>query len=244
MEIVNCKAIVLKLSDYRESDRLVTLFTLEHGRISGIARGARRSVKRFGGALELFALLNIQMKFRHALSDLIEADIVTIHSGIRGDLGRIAHAAYASDLVANLAPEGMVNHRLFRLIAAYLDHLNANSSNNVDRRFFEMNLLNILGYRPSLDACRCCGIALGADSGSSARIAGTDVVCRECGPSSREISFEALGFLSRALKTGRFGMLDCSSSSLAEVGVLLDNAIESHLDAPLRSLAFLREIGE
>lgn len=211
VEIVTCSALVLNLADYRESDRLVTLFTLEHGRIAGIARGARRSVKRFGGALELFTHLSVHLKLKHALSELLDVDIVTIHSGIRGDLGRIAHAAYASELVATLAPEGMVNHRLFRLFSAYLAHLDVNPANGSDRRFFEINLLNILGYRPALDSCT-------------------------------GISAEALEFLSQALKTGRFDILRSSPQSIAEAGLLLDNAIASHCDAPLRSLAFLREI--
>lgn len=242
MEIVTCSALVLKLVDYRESDRLVTLFTREHGRISGIARGARRSVKRFGGALELFAHLTVHLKLKHGLSELVDVDIVTIHSGIRGDLGRIAHAAYASDLVATLAPEGMANHRLFRLISAYLDHLDAEPANGPDRRFFEINLLNILGYRPSLDCCGSCGTAIGGDAENPAHISGAAVACHQCSTSGISISAEALEFLTRCLKTGRFGLLRPAQCSLAEAGMLLDNAIESHCDMPLRSLGFLREI--
>ncbi|GAM09807.1 DNA repair protein RecO [Geobacter sp. OR-1] len=244
MEIGNCRGVVLNLADYRESDRLVTLFTLEHGRISGIARGARRSVKRFGGALELFALLNLQVKFRNALSELLEADIVTIHSGIRSDLNRIAHAAYASDLIATFSPEGLANQRLFRLLTAYLAHLDAGLATVSDRRFFEINLLNIIGYRPELDQCSRCGSLLGEGAERAGRIFGGEVVCRRCGISCREISAETLELLSRSLKTGRFGLLSFSSATLDEAGALLDNAIESHLEKPLRSLAFLRELGD
>lgn len=244
MEIVNCRAIVLKLVDFRENDRLVTLYTLEHGRLTGVARGAKRSVRRFGGALELFALLNVQMKHRHSLSELIEADIVTIHSGIRGELGRIAHAAYASELVAALAPEGMANPRLFRLISAYLEYLNANNASSSGRRFFEINLLNILGYRPSLDACSRCGRMLGAGSGNPATVATSEILCTDCAPLGRDISSEALGLLSSALKTGRFGALLFTPAALVEVGLLLDCVIESHLDTPLRSTGFLREMAD
>lgn len=242
MEIIRCRAIVLKLSDYRESDRLVTLFTLEHGRLSGIARSARRSVKRFGGALEQFALLDVQMKLRHSLSEILETDIITIHSGIRGDLGRIAHAAYASELVASLAPEGMANHRLFRLYAAYLSYLDAHPANTSDRRFFEVNLLNILGYRPSLDSCCWCDAPLGSTPGVPARISGADVLCRDCGRGGRAVAPETLELLSVSLKTGRFGQLRFPEAALAEAGLLLDSAIALHLEAPLRSLVFLREM--
>ncbi len=242
METVRCEAIVLKLADYRESDRLVTLFTLEHGRLSGIARGARRSVRRFGGALELFARLQLQMKVRHALSDLLEADIVTIHHGIRGDLYRIAHAGYACELLIALAPEGQANPRLFRLISAYLAHLDANPATPDDRRFFEINLLNILGYRPSLDACSRCGSALGDKSAGACHIAGGEVVCRACAPVGQLLSFETLGLLSRCLRTGRVGAVEFPPLALSEAGRFLDAAIASHVTVTLRSLAFLQEL--
>ena len=244
MEIISSRAIVLKLLDYRESDRLVTLFTLEHGRLSGIARGSRRSVKRFGGALELFAVLNVQIKLRNALSELTEADIVTIHSGIRGDLDRIAHAAYATELIASLTPEAMPNPRLFRLISAYLDHLDRNPATSSDRRFFEINLLNILGYRPSLDSCSRCGTVLRGGDGIPGRMVGTDLLCRLCGATGRAISPETLDLLAGSLATGCFGILQFLPAPLAEAGALLDSIIESHLDAPLRSLVFLREMGK
>lgn len=245
MEIVNCRAIVLKLQDYRENDRLVTLFTLEHGRLIGVARGAKRSIKRFGGALELFALLDVQMKHRHSLSELVEADIQTIHSGIRGDLARIAQGAYACELIAALAPEGMANARLFRLMASYLDHLDRSAASNSDRRFFEINLLNILGYRPSLDLCSRCGAQLGGGAGKPATLSYSEILCCDCSPVSREFSRETLGFLSACLNTGRFGSVSSSPATLAEAGLLLDGIIESHLAAPLRSTPFLLEmVGE
>ncbi len=242
METVRCEAIVLKLADYRESDRLVTLFTLEHGRLSGIARGARRSVRRFGGALELFARLQLQMKLKHGLSDLLEADIVTIHHGIRGDLQRIAHACYACELLGALAPEGEANLRLFRLLSAYLAHLDSNPATQGDRRFFEINLLNILGYRPSLDLCSRCGSDLGSKSAKACQLTGGEVVCRVCAPVGRLLSAETLEILSRSLRTGRIGAIRFPSDALAEAGMLLDAAIASHVASPLHSLAFLNEL--
>lgn len=240
MESGSSEAIVLRLSDYRENDRLVTLFTLEHGRIAGVARGARRSMKRFGGALELFAVLTVRMRLRHALSDITDVDIVTIHPGIRGDLDRIAHAAYATELIASFTPEAMPNQRLYRLLSAYLDHLEGSTVAESDRRFFEMNLLNILGYRPSLEFCSRCGAGFGP---MPPRIVGTELLCSHCGITGRGVSPETPELLSRCLMTGRFGTVRFPPAPLAEAGLLLDSIIASHLASPLRSLAFLREMG-
>jgi DNA repair protein RecO (recombination protein O) len=127
-------------------------------------------------------------------------------------------------------------------MSTYLLFLNANNSSSSDRRFFEINLLNILGYRPSLDACSRCGRMLGVGSGNPATVAAAEILCADCAPLGRDLSLEALGLLSGALKTGRFGALLFTPAALVEVGLLLDCIIETHLDAPLRSTGFLREM--
>ncbi|MBI5655993.1 MAG: DNA repair protein RecO [Geobacter sp.] len=241
METARCEAIVLKLADYRENDRLVTVYTLEHGLLSGVARGAKRSVRRFGGALELFARLQLQVGIKPGLCSLLEAEIITIHQGIRTDIERIAHAGYACELLAALSPEGMANPRLFRLLTAYLDHLDRHPADPSNRRFFEINLLNILGYRPSLDGCSRCGSEYGHGAGDIRHHFG-ELLCRTCAPAGRHLTGPALELLALSLRSGRFGAVSFPEPLLAEAGELMDSAIASHLAAPLRSLAFLREI--
>lgn len=238
MEPIHCDAIVLKSVDYRENDRMVTLFTLEYGRIAGVARAAKRSRRRFGGALELFTQLHIHLKLRHGLSDLLDADVATIHSGIRSDLFKVAHAGYACELVTALTPEGVPYPRLFRLLKSYLGYLDAYPSSRSDRRFFEINLLNILGYRPSLERCSRCGIDLTAGRVSPS----LEICCPACAPVGRPLSSSTLEILSRSLATGKFGTVKFPDDCQAEAGALLDGVIASHLSGVLRSLSFLGEI--
>ncbi|MCM2359134.1 MAG: DNA repair protein RecO, partial [Geobacteraceae bacterium] len=157
MEILRCDAVVLGALDYREADRLVTLFTLEHGKVKGVARGAKRSIRRFGGALEQFARLAVQLALKGGLARIDGADVATIHPGIRADLLKIGYAGYACEAVDLLLPEGLPNPRLFRLLSAYLERLDAAPAAASDRRFFEANLLNVLGYRLPLEECASCG---------------------------------------------------------------------------------------
>ena len=164
MQNCECQAIVLRLTDYGEADRVVSLFTLEQGRISGFARGARKSRKRFGGALENFAHLRLQLTQRSSLATLAGADIVSIFPGIRTDLGSIGCAAYACELAERLTPEGEPNPRLFRLLTRYLERLDAAPPFPSDRRFFTVNLLKVLGYQPDLEQApvpRQCAELLG-----------------------------------------------------------------------------------
>ena len=211
MRKAETEAIVLRLTDYGEADRIVSLFTLEQGKLQGIARGAKRSRKRFAGALESFAHLKLQLHHGAGLATLASADILSIFPGIRGELSKIGCAAYACELVERLTPEEEPNPRLFRLLYSYLERLDLAPVSPSDRRFFAVNLLKILGYQPELEV--------------------------------RGVSEETARLLARAMQTGRFGSIVFPDPLLREADLLLNPAIDLHLDRELRSLAFLRECG-
>lgn len=211
MKNAEAEGIVLRLTDFGEADRIVTLFTLEQGKMQGVARGAKRSKKRFAGALEPFAHLKLQLHMGTGLASLASADILDIFSGIRADLDRIGCAAYACELVERLTPEDEPSPRLFRLLYCYLERLNEAPASPSDRRFFAVNLLKILGYQPDLQV--------------------------------RGVSEETAALLSRAMQTGRFGAVVFPEPLLREADLLLNPAIDLHLDRELKSLAFLKECG-
>jgi len=211
MKTIDAQAIILRLTDYGEADRIASLFTLEHGRLSGIARGAKRSRKRFGGALEPFAHLQLQLQQGHALAQMNGADIMSIFPGIRQDLNRIGFAAYACELVERLTPEEEANPRLFRLLYCYLERLDQAQASPSDRRFFAVNLLKILGYQPELTV--------------------------------RGVSARTAELLAQAMQTGRFGAVVFPEDLLREADLLIDPAINQHLDRELKSLSFLKECG-
>jgi len=239
MQLEKLQAFVLSNSDYGESDRIVSLFTLEHGRLKGFARGARNSRKRFGPALETFARIDLQLGHKEGLSSLRSADVITLYSGIRGNLGAIAHALYSCELVECLTPEGQPLPRLYRLFATYLEHLDSGHVDEADRRMFEINLLNILGYRPSLEGCSRCGSEF--DSRGALIQQGGELVCRFCAATGRQMPVSALRGLNTCLSTSRFGQIAFDKEALSAVGILLDEALVTHAARKLKSLDFLRQ---
>jgi DNA repair protein RecO (recombination protein O) len=244
MGSVCCEAIVLGAMDYRESDRIVTLFTIEHGKIEGIARGAKKSVRRFGGALEPFARLRIEVVLKEGLSSVLQTDIVSVFPKVRNDLEKIGLAGYACELTDLMLPEGMASPRLFRLLASYLEHLDSFPASSSDRRFFEMNFLNVLGYCPSLDRCALCALELDKGARVLYPMAANGLLCTHCGRGGMPLSMETVGLLRRSLKTGRFGTISFPSGSLEEAGNFLDRALASHLQSPPKSLSFIMETAE
>ncbi len=231
------QAFVLSAIDYGDSDRIVSLFTLEHGRIKAFARAARNSRKRFGPSLEPFARIDAQARIKPGLSSLQQADIVCIYPAIRSDLARIAHALYACELVNVITPEGHPLPRLYRLLSAYLDRLEAETAVEADRRFFEINLLNILGYRPALETCSRCDTPF-SDTGARLQDSG-EPLCRFCSSQGQLLSSETLRTLVSCLKTGSFGLIAYSPESLRQAAGLLDAAIAAHAGRRLKSVEFL-----
>jgi DNA repair protein RecO (recombination protein O) len=242
MHAEKVQSFVLSSLDYGDSDRIVSLFTLEHGRVKAFARGARKSRKRFGPALEPFARIDAQARIKEGLSSLQQADIVCIYPAIRADLERIAHALYACELVDAITPEGHPLPRLFRLLAAYLDRLETETAAEGDRRFFEINLLNILGYRPALETCSRCDSPFG-ETGAWLQDGG-EQVCRFCCAAGRALSSATLKTLSACLKTGIFGQISFPTETLVEAGYLLDGAISAHTGRRLKSLEFLEQVSQ
>jgi DNA repair protein RecO (recombination protein O) len=242
MTLEKLQAFVLSNSAYGESDRIVTLFTLEHGRLKGFARGARNSRKRFGPALEPFARIDLQLNFKDGLSSLRSADVITLYAGIRGGLATIAHALYACELVECLTPEGQPLPRLYRLLAAWLERLDAGYADAADRRMFEINLLNILGYRPSLAACSRCGADF--DERGALMQQGGELVCRFCAATGSKLPAAALRWLGLCLATGQFGHSGADDEALQAAGLLLDESLATHAGRKLKSLDFLRQTCE
>ncbi len=240
MHVEKLQAFVLSTLDYGDSDRIVSLFSLEHGRIKGFARGARKSRKRFGAALEAFARVDAQVRIKEGLSGLQQAEVISIYPEIRRDLARIAHALYACELIDVLTPEGHPLPRLYRLLAAYLDRLETETAAEGDRRFFEINVLNILGYRPSLENCVHCNTPFG-EAGALLREAG-EPVCRACASNGRPVTNTTLRVLSACLGTGRFASVTFPPEALHQAGILLDDAITTHAGRRLKSVEFLRQV--
>jgi DNA repair protein RecO (recombination protein O) len=248
---VKLTAIVLRTVDYGESDRIVTLFSRERGKVSAFARSARVSRRRFGGALEPFTLLAAEAKERRG-GDLLALESVAVVRGfgaIRTDLARIACASYACDLVRELVRDGEPHEALFALLVAYLGLLDAAPARPAALRALELAALAGAGLMPRLDACARCGGALEAGGRVLFDLAQGGALCGACAPSaapgSPRLSAEALAALLR-LQAGGLAAADAeqlASSAGAEARDVLSRFIEHHLGKRLASRKFLDEVG-
>lgn len=180
---IKVEAIVLRVVDYGESDRIVTLLTRERGKVGAFARGARASRRRFPGLLEPFTLLSAELTDRRGdLLGLESASALRAHGGIRSELARIAVAGYATELAGALVRDAEPHGGLFDLLAAFLGALDAAPARPAALRAYELGALAEAGFMPRLDACARCGAAVPEDRPVRFDPAQGGILCAACEP--------------------------------------------------------------
>lgn len=163
------RGYVLACRDYGESDRIVTLLTSEKGKFKGIAKGARKSRRRFANAIELFCLSSILVSRRRpeGLHLIEECDVINHYPAIRGDLEKALAASCFCELADLFSAEEKPGPRLFNHLKGFLDLLETGPFSESLLRLFELRLLSLAGYEPALEGCSGCGSPLDRNRGVS-----------------------------------------------------------------------------
>jgi DNA repair protein RecO (recombination protein O) len=242
------EAVIIGSMNLGEADKLVTFFSLERGKLRGVAKNARKSFRRFGAGLELFthARLHLYEKEHQELIRIESADIISQHFDMTGDLDRMAAGSVILELVREVAPEGERNAHAFLLLAHILHLLNEGVDPLFMLRIFEIRFLSLLGFQPKLDKCLSCGC--GAERQMVFYGLKGGVLCPDCLVSSGEdhiwLSPGAIAFYYHALRMdlGKVTRLKPSAEIMRE----LDRAFSSHtlhiLGKRLKSAAFLQSV--
>lgn len=250
MTAISTAAFVLRAVDLRESDRLLTLLTEKQGKVSAVARGARSSRRRFGGALEPFALVEVTLdrgRGKDSLYALSEATLVDAHEGLARDLERLGAAAFVVELAREVTPEHEPDPRLFGVVAEALSLLSSAGPRATRPLAVAagLGLLACAGLAVSAGACNACGRKLppGRKAHFDPRRGG--VVCTACGGGPILLSARAAGGLA-ALSRG--ALADAASAELPgavllEIEAALSGFLEQHLARPLRAGSFRRQVG-
>jgi DNA repair protein RecO (recombination protein O) len=185
---VRSEALLVRRVPYAESDVVVGLFTRERGLASALARGARRSARRFP-ALEPMHLLRVTFE-ESAMSELgtlVEAEIATPRLALTGDLDRLEAAGMALRWVRRAAPPHTPEPGLWREINALLDALNVPALAAPPRTLLAetgLRLLAEIGWGLDLERCVVCGKACQPGSAAVVDAARGGLVCRSCGGGS------------------------------------------------------------
>ncbi|HOM67428.1 MAG: DNA repair protein RecO [Chloroflexi bacterium ADurb.Bin120] len=240
------RAIVLRHYEFGEADRILRLFTLEKGKISAIAKGVRRISSRKAGHLEPFSQVHLFLASGRDLDIITQAESLKSMSGLRADLHRMSLASYVVELLDRFTYEEGPNPALFRLLSQTLERLEAQENLETAVRYYELRLLELLGYRPQLFNCIDCSAEIRAQDQFFSPLGG-GVVCPTCGRSRTEawpIETDVLRYL-RHLQRSDWqsiaqvvipGEINQAMSTLTEA--YFSYLLESHLNTP----EFIRKI--
>jgi len=230
------EAVVLRTWKLGEADRIVSLHTLDHGKVRAVAKGVRRTRSKFGARLEPACHVSVQLYAgRSELQTLAQAVTIDRFVGLRCDPARFAQASAMLEAVEQLTPQAESDPQRHLMLVRALSTLESLQSDLIVASFF-LKLLALEGMQPELHTCVACG-ASGPFEALDAGAGG--VLCREC-RQGRSISREALELLRQILGGQLRAALVCSdTSAIDEVTAFATAAIESHLERRLRSIAVL-----
>ena len=243
-------AIVLRSRPHGESDKIVTFLTKNCGKVTGIAKGAKRSQRRFVNVLESFT--HIQLRFRPSHTDglafIFGCDLLQSFRGPSRDLQGFAIASYVSELVDVMVTGQEVGQEIYLLLLKSLQTLE--EVPNLSLTFlptFELLLLAHTGYAPHLTDCRQCGCDAQKDESPwvfSPSLGGLLCPrCRDRGAAVVALSRETLYFLAAAKHRDMAAVLSTVASLRVakELRALAGSMLSRHLPRPLKSRAFLEQ---
>ncbi len=174
------KAVVLKTYKLGEADKIVKLFSPDHGIIDSISKGSRKIKSKFLGTLELYNFLELEISQGKNLDIITQASILKIFSNISKDFNKFLFCQLISDIVLKTHFKNDENNtQIFKLIYFCFNEIDkVNSFVEIEKcaLFFISKFLKILGYLPNLNNCSLCKIQIGsADNTNAAKIANKDI---------------------------------------------------------------------
>ena len=246
---------MLRRIDYGEYDLIITFFTLNMGKISTIAKYAKKSVKRFSGILELFSVLQVVCSPGHGkgLPVLQEASLQRPFPKIRADIKKTAYASYWAELINEWLEDGKKQIRLYHLFQYVLNELDLGQApESAVSILFQMRFMSISGFCPNLRHCCICGtetknikkdkIFFNIEKGG--------LVCENCVPGSSGTSgniYLSKGTIKQLLWVGNGDLakakrLRFSHNALNESTKFLEAFVPYHLGRETKSLKILKQL--
>ena len=247
---VRTEGIILRRKDFGESDRILVVFTRKLGRISGIAKGARKPSSKIAGHLELFMRSSFLISRGRNLHLITQAEVLESYDSIRENLIGIGLGSYIVELVDSVTYDEGSNLKLYDLLLTTLNALDAGDDPGIVVHYFELHLLGLVGFQPEFFICVDCGKKISEqDQFLSGALGG--VVCPTCagnvrGADIRPVSSRILKYLRHFQRSSLQELLTLTISDDIQKGLediiryYLTHVLESHLNSP----EFIKQISK
>ncbi|MPZ14770.1 MAG: DNA repair protein RecO [Chloroflexi bacterium] len=243
------EAITLKRMDFGEVDRIITVFTPEHGKMRLLAKGVRRSTSRMAGHLELFAHSHVMIARGRDLHLTTQASTIEPFREVREDLQKSSYAYHLAELVDAFLQDWDPHRGVFILLRDALAALaEVVIAADVIARHFELHLLDAVGFRPQLTSCLSCATEIRpGDNGYSVALGG--IFCPQCAaqePSTSPIADDTLKVLRYLQRTQSVRGITIRTPAAVSLDSerWLRRHLEFVLERRLRAVEFVRHVAE
>jgi len=234
-------AFVLRARPYGESDRIVTFITEQYGKVTGIAKGAKNSRRRFAGTLEPFVHVRVVFRVRPAsdLAFLLRCELLEALRGLTADLDRFAAGSYVLDLTDRMVLGRESGVEVYHLVRDALRLLAGGAEPDPLLRAVEMHLLRASGWAPALDRCRGCGTPANAPLYLVAERGG--LLCRRCVPIGEPVRTVAPEIAALLTRLGMEPLDRATAPGIAssDAARVTEELLASVTSGPVRSRGFL-----
>ncbi len=241
------EAVILRHSDYGEADRLLTLYTAQLGKTRALVKGARKITSRKAGHLEPFTHVKLQLAKARDIPLVTQADTIETYLPLRENLLLTSQASYVIELLDRFTYEdGSENTSIFRLLTDTLGRLASGVDPWTATRFYEMRLLDYLGFRPQLFECANCRREILPEDQYFSYSAG-GVICPNCGrsvPRLQKLSVDTLKYLRHFQRSKYADVLRARPSEdvRLEAEALMQGYFTFLLERELNTPGFLKKI--
>jgi DNA repair protein RecO (recombination protein O) len=236
------EALVLRTYPFHEADLLVTLFTRAEGKIKGVAKSAKKSKRRFGGALEPLTYVNAHWEDKQGqeLARLDSFDIITSPLATEVTYARLVALEYVSEVIDQLLPDREPSDSIFRLAVAVVNQLKAETV-WMPLTYFDLWIVRLIGLLPDLQACVACGETLNGSRAYFHPMADGLLCVRDKRLASTEISAESRSFAAGMFRAPVEAFIGTAwpRQQCADLRKFLAQRIERHIEKKLVTATML-----
>jgi DNA repair protein RecO (recombination protein O) len=151
-----CEGIVIRTNDYGESNKIVTIYSRELGKVGLMARGAKKPSSRLASVTQLFTYGYFFIQAGSGMGTLQQGEVISSMRSIREDIFTTAYASYILELTDKGTDNNKPNPFLFELLYQTIHYMNEGYDTEILMYIYEMKMLNVLGLYPILDECAVC----------------------------------------------------------------------------------------
>ena len=240
--IIDVEGIIINSKDYKDSSRILDIFTKEYGIIGVIAKGCKSIKSNLRSVTDKLTYATFTLYYKKdKLSILSEASVINNFSNTKKDIEKISYASFLIDLT-NQVYKQCEDNTLYDLLVNSLEKINNNFNPLIITNIIELKFLEHLGVMPNIDGCSICGsknvVTLSSDKGG--------YLCSKCRTNEPIVSDKAIKLVRMytLVDIKKISKLDISKDVVYEVNNFIDDYYDRYTGLYLKSKSFLKKLNK